>query len=129
VGAGETQRSVETKTNKSILMQKENLKQEEVLVNGAVYLKMQSDGNLVLYNDGKKALWSSGTYGRGVAPYRTIMQDDGNLVLYDAKSSPLWHSETYGRGTGPYRAILQSDRNFVLYDSKNAALWSTGTYV
>lgn len=61
---------------------------------GNVY--MQRDGNLVLYNtkgDGA-ALWASGTYGHGTAPYKLIMQNDGNLVIYDAHHNPTWASHT-----------------------------------
>ena len=49
---------------------------------GLVYLVVQSDGNLVLYNTAKAgnnpgpsaSFWSSGTYGRSTAPYQLNMQ-------------------------------------------------------
>jgi hypothetical protein len=82
----------------------------------------QSDGNLVLYNQAMKALWSTGTDGKGaVALY---MQGDGNLVLYNANMSPLWYSQTDGRGSSSL--LLQMDGNLVLY-GPSGATWATYT--
>jgi hypothetical protein len=44
------------------------------------WLTLQSDGNLVLYSRTGRALWSSGTGGKGASDL--VMQNDGNLVLY-----------------------------------------------
>ena len=52
---------------------------------------MQTDGNLVVYEDGT-ALWSSGTGGH-LGAYLEL-QDDGNLVIYGAQRSVLWASGT-----------------------------------
>src|ERR1700759_1349985 len=52
---------------------------------GAYELKMQVDGNLVLYRGADlpaNAQWATGTNGFG--GYRADMQPDGNFVLYDA---------------------------------------------
>ena len=46
----------------------------------------QGDGNLVLYQNGVEALWSSGT--TGTPAQVTVMQGDGNLVTYTADSKP-----------------------------------------
>ena len=56
--------------------------------------KFQSDGNLVLYDNGS-AIWSSGTSGIGIGGY-VVMQSDGNLVLYNSNGIPLWHTATHG---------------------------------
>jgi hypothetical protein len=53
-------------------------------------LRMQDDGNLVLYNSGNGAVWFSGTNGNSHS-YLT-MQNDGNLVLYAANGNALWSS-------------------------------------
>ena len=53
---------------------------------------MQNDGNLVLYDGNNTAIWSSGTGGYGVSPYKAVMQNDGNLVVYDANQYALWTS-------------------------------------
>jgi len=47
-------------------------------------MKMQSDGNLVLYSRNDKAMWSTGTSGNHGA-YMDF-QNDGNLVIYKDKS-------------------------------------------
>ena len=50
---------------------------------------MQGDGNLVIYGK-NKAVWSTGTSGKGTAPYKLVMQGDGNLVIYDKNGSAIW---------------------------------------
>jgi hypothetical protein len=45
-------------------------------------LTNQHDGNLVLYDNAGKAIWSPATYGRGVSAL--TLQNDGNLALYPA---------------------------------------------
>lgn len=58
------------------------------------YLKLQSDGNLVMYSTDKRAVWSSGSASQGQGPYFLIMQNDGNLVIYDRNSKAIWHSNS-----------------------------------
>ena len=47
-------------------------------------LKMQNDGNLVIYDANMKATWSTGTSGKGPGAY-LVVQDDRNLVVYGHK--------------------------------------------
>jgi hypothetical protein len=47
---------------------------------GRWHLKMQQDGNLVLYDRSNTAIWHTHTFGKGQAPFRLDMQSDGNLV-------------------------------------------------
>jgi hypothetical protein len=104
--------------------------------NGIYYLRMQSDGNLVLYQRvgsvGRyrfNAIWSSRTDRRTVS--WAVMQADGNLVLYSRLSlSPryaVWASGSNGRGTPPYYLIVQNDGNVVIYDRNNRPIWATNT--
>ena len=44
---------------------------------------VQSDHNLVIYDQYNKAIWNTQTSGRGSGTMRLVMQDDANLVLYD----------------------------------------------
>jgi hypothetical protein len=83
----------------------------------------QGDGNLVLYQSGVGAIWSSGTAGTSVG--RTTMQGDGNLVIYDGAGTPVWHTSTHGNG-GAYLKV-QSDGNVVLYSAGGGVLWHTHT--
>jgi serralysin len=56
---------------------------------------MQSDGNLVLYNEAVP-VWSSGTW---IYPgSRLVMQSDENLVIYH-ENAPVWASDTSLDGT------------------------------
>ena len=64
--------------------------------NGKYTLKMQTDGNLVLYcND--SALWSSDTSDKTVSG-GLMFQSDGNLVLYSPDHTALWDSDSYDKG-------------------------------
>lgn len=90
------------------------------LVEGSYTFIMQTDCNLVLYDNGR-AIWSSGTYRKAENCFLS-MQYDGNLVIYSG-STALWASNTK-RAQGNFVVVLQRDRNVVLY---GPALWSTGT--
>jgi hypothetical protein len=77
---------------------------------GAVRCNMQTDGNLVLYNQANEAIWASDTQGHPGASLRC--QDDGNLVIYlngaalwSSKTNAAPRSSTYG---GPYVSSLGS---------------------
>jgi hypothetical protein len=87
-------------------------------------LSMQTDGNLVAYDNGK-AIWSSGTPGSGAADYLT-MQTDGNLVIYTSAAKAVWSSNTPGSGSADY-LVMQDDGNLVLNTSAAKAVWSSGT--
>ena len=88
---------------------------------GTATLAHQSDGNVVVYNNGNSAaLWYTDTAGANTAIL--AMQGDGNLVLYGPSSEVYWHSNTNGHpGTD---AAIQDDCNFVLYQG-GAAIWAT----
>ncbi|MEP6649828.1 MAG: hypothetical protein ABJA74_07920 [Lapillicoccus sp.] len=65
-----------------------------------VELVMQTDGNLVLYNDGtathgKRVCWASNTQYNGAI---AIYQYDGNFVVYTADGVPTWASHTQNDG-------------------------------
>ncbi|KAM0953374.1 putative bulb-type lectin domain-containing protein [Dioscorea sansibarensis] len=82
---------------------------------------MQSDCNLVLYDNGR-VLWASGTNGRGTN-CRVTLQNDGNLVIYTSNNNVVWASNT-NVGQGRYVLVLQKDRNVVIY---GRPLWATNT--
>ena len=85
-------------------------------------LAMQADGNLVLYHNGKGAVWASNTYKSDGEV--AIMQTDGNFVLYGHHSNPLWASGTNGHG-GATLAV-QGDGNLVVYAPGSKAVWASG---
>ncbi len=62
--------------------------------NGPYTLKMQSDGNLVLYNKSNKPVFSANNVINENAPFRLIMQNDRNLVIYNKNNTALWNTKT-----------------------------------
>ncbi|MCL2493909.1 MAG: hypothetical protein FWF33_07725, partial [Clostridiales bacterium] len=88
--------------------------------NGFFTAKMQSDGNLVVYNDLGTAMFSTKTSGKTGAFAR--FGPDGNFVIY-LGSTALWNSQTGSKG-GAY-IIMQNDGNLVLYPLVGKALWNS----
>jgi hypothetical protein len=88
---------------------------------GSHALTMQTDGNLVLYAPGQRAIWSSGTAGQRGAILAE--QTDGNLVVIAPGNRPVWSSGTAGR---PGTVLqVQDDGNAVQYAPGHVAIWST----
>lgn len=55
-------------------------------------LVMQTDGNLVLYDDAGRAVWHTHTHGNPGAGLR--VENDGRVVVYSPAMRPLWTSDT-----------------------------------
>jgi hypothetical protein len=91
--------------------------------NGRFSLAVQTDGNVVTYADGARALWASRTTAAPGYSVYLHMQDDGNLVVY-GNYGPVWHSATWGNPGA--RLVVQDDGNVVLYAADGAPLWTTG---
>ncbi|MBB3094093.1 hypothetical protein FHR83_001742 [Actinoplanes campanulatus] len=81
-------------------------------------LRMQTDGNLVLYRNGA-AVWTPNTWGNPGA--ETVMQPDGNLVIYRANKTPAWDTKTYG--TAADRLVLFDDGRLELHDLAGQVIW------
>ncbi|MFD9794926.1 hypothetical protein ACFWXK_28715 [Streptomyces sp. NPDC059070] len=84
-------------------------------------LIMQSDGNLVIYDEFNRARWASNTVGQG---WEARLQTDGNFVVYTRSNRPVWASNTAGRPGS--RLVVQDDGNVVVYDGSRA-VWASGT--
>ena len=84
-------------------------------------MTMQTDGNLVDYDEDHHRRWSSGTSGTG---YRAIMQADGNLVVYNTDTWGVWSSVTSGHD-GAYLYFGTDGDVSVVY--QGTTLWSAGT--
>ena len=95
--------------------------QEWRSANGAVTLRYQSDGNLVLSDLGGTPLWASDTVGSSTG--YTELQTDGNFVIYDASGSPIWATAT--NAPGGYLTV-HAEGYLMLYNSSNVGLWWTG---
>jgi hypothetical protein len=96
-----------------------------------VNVKMQTDGNLVVYSTGSgaHALWASNTSGNPGA--YLDMQTDGNLVIYTGNPRrSIWSSHTAGKANA-FLAV-QGDGNIVVYQKTQPGgglkvLWSPNT--
>ncbi|MFE3264959.1 protein kinase [Streptomyces sp. NPDC059215] len=84
-------------------------------------LIMQTDGNLVLYDEAGKPRWASRTQGPGNT---AVFQADGNLVVYDAQTKPVWASNTQG-ANGAALKVLEDGNMVIATDDRIA--WQTGT--
>jgi len=122
---------------------------------GGAIIKLQDDGNLVIYSE----VWQAGTYATpspgpfpaascsiGTALHapqdllanQCIVSPKGQyFLLMGSPAGPLFiYDQAHGVGTwgapgsqnGGVRASLQSDGNFVVYNSSNVALWNSATY-
>ena len=89
---------------------------------GRYSLRMQADGNLVVYGPGSHALWNTRTSGNPGA--YVAYQTDGNLVVYPSDGRPLWWS---GMRANSKLLFMQSDGNLVQYDLWWRPLWNVGT--
>ncbi|KAI0492236.1 hypothetical protein KFK09_026505 [Dendrobium nobile] len=56
-------------------------------------LKLQHDGNLVMYNI-RGALWSSRTYRKTWKIYQLILRADHNVVINDDENNTIWETDT-----------------------------------
>ena len=91
-----------------------------VSTNRRYRLLMQSDGNLVLYDDvDRTAPWASNT--GGISAGYALLQGDGNLVVYDAQGVGRFASNTPGYPNA--RLLLQNDGNLVLYNAAGQPVW------
>ncbi|GAA0300092.1 hypothetical protein GCM10010302_43320 [Streptomyces polychromogenes] len=89
--------------------------------NGRTVLRVQSDGNFVLYKDGRAAWQAPGVWPKA---NRAVFQEDGNFVVYDANGNAVWAAGTWHKGA--YLSV-QDDGNAVVYNSANQPVWATNT--
>jgi hypothetical protein len=88
----------------------QSLSRGQSLSSGNVLLAHQTDGNVVVYVNGR-AIWATNTGGRATSTF--VMQGDGNVVLY-GPSGALWASGTFGSNFQAFRVdsyCLNQDTN------------------
>jgi hypothetical protein len=90
---------------------------------GKIFLSMQGDSNLVLYNtttSGLVPLWATNTVGSGAN--HVYFQSDGNFVLYTATGTPVWSS---GTSHNPCASLAVTDAGKVtITNSSGTIVWS-----
>jgi len=96
--------------------------------NSECYLRLHSDGNLVLYDscstDPSNIKWQSRTHNVGKAPFTLTMQANGNLVLRDADGIRTWSTGTAGtQANGPNRLLVLDNCSLVLKNNANTNIW------
>ncbi|MFD5571690.1 mannose-binding protein [Streptomyces cadmiisoli] len=84
-----------------------------------IRMVMQTDGNLVVYNEQGKPVWASMTFGEN---HRAIFQTDGNLVIHNAADRPIWASRSHGNEGA--QLVLRSDAEVVIVHN-GRVVWST----
>lgn len=91
-------------------------------------LRMQADGNLVIYSTASTVLWETGTGGHPGS--ELVMEPDGNLVLYSGpEPQVLWQSGTGADDHAGAELVMQKDGNLVIkLPPVRKAIWATGTY-
>ena len=94
--------------------------QELVSRNGRFKVKMQEDGNLVLYAGENTRLWQSDTVDRG----EYAMFDEGDFKVL-GESQTLFRTGT--NRVGDY-LVCQNDGNLVVYSSDGVIRWSSNTF-
>ncbi|MFD9287624.1 protein kinase [Streptomyces sp. NPDC060030] len=82
---------------------------------------MQTNGDLVIYDEDNRRRWSSGTAGSG---YRAFFQGDGNLVVFDRAGEPQWHSGSYSH-EGALLCLGADGSVNILHDDQ--VFWSANT--
>ncbi|MFF0885384.1 mannose-binding protein [Streptomyces sp. NPDC003456] len=80
---------------------------------------MQTDGNLVVYNEKGKPIWASMTFGQN---HRAIFQQDGNLVIHNGDDRPIWAARTHGHEGA--QLVLRADAKVVIVHN-GGVIWST----
>lgn len=93
----------------------------ESIATNRMRLALRSDGDLVISDQGGKAVWSTGTHASGT---HAVFQADGNLVLYSSDNETLWSSRTDGHDGAVL--VLQGDGNLTIRQG-GALLWASGT--
>ena len=99
---------------------------------GKAELRMQTDGNLVLYfwlPRGSQAVaeWAEPT-SSWVPGTHATMQQDGNLVLYDPQWNVPWASASDPAAmTARSVLVLQDDGNLVIYAPGGRPTWASNT--
>lgn len=85
-----------------------------------IHLMMQTDGDLVLWNEHGDVVWSTRTHAPNAD---AVFQADGNFVVYSPNRATVWSSRTDGHDGSVL--VLQADGKMSIRYG-NSTLWSIG---
>lgn len=97
--------------------------QQLVSPDGGMKLKLQTDGNLVLYNRANAAIWNSGTKGQGAVKL-LFVGDSHNLVLRNNANSNV---KIIANTSTAVKFNVQNNANMVLLDKAGSEVWTSNT--
>lgn len=104
--------------------QKLHIGQQLASANGNI-LRMQSDGNLVVYRNDGRAVWATSTNKNGGTT--AVVSASGVFKVLDSKGQLLWRCYPLSKAKSGSKLVMQSDCNLVLYGPGGAARWATYT--
>jgi hypothetical protein len=109
------------------LRQTESLAAGESLYSpdGQTRFTLNTDGNMVVYTEGRKDISNTGTGNLG-QPRRLTLNREGWLILTDVNGHEIWK-----RGPGGVRLDVQDDSHVALYPTTGTpgVVWCTDQYV
>ncbi|MGW1195500.1 hypothetical protein ACWD4B_06510 [Streptomyces sp. NPDC002536] len=100
--------------------------QNQALTNGRgdSSLRLQEDGNFVLYQEDKPTWQAENVYPNG---REALFAYDGNLIVFDEDQNVVWESGTGSEDNRGSVLALQDDHNLVIYNRDGRPVWATGT--
>lgn len=98
------------------------MSKSEMLISktGKYRMRVQQDGNMVIYTQGGKAVWSAKPYNS--TAYSLVVASYGDVYLDTTNYEPSWSTNTSYKPLVD-RLTLQDDGNLVLYNEKGQGVW------
>lgn len=93
-----------------------------LLENQAAKLKLQTDGNLVLWSANGSIIWYSHTFGLGAD--RLTFQSNGDLAILGGTTNHWNTRTTFAAGTTPATRMALVGETFHLVDADGLSVWS-----
>jgi len=99
--------------------------------NGVYQLKLEKEGDLVLFKNGTQRIWSSGVQNCLPTPYslrHAKLQSDGNFVVYySLQNDPIpliavWSTGTFGNSNS--RLYVKDDGRVLIENGNGQVIWS-----
>jgi Dyp-type peroxidase family len=99
------------------------LLRDDVVSSGRARLRFESDGDLVVRDEGEREMWRAGAAGQGAM--RAEFRETGELVLPDAEGGVVWSTPTDGNPDATL--VVGTDGDVSIRAADGSRLWHTGT--